>query len=365
MSQVHVTSPTENSREINCLFVSELDPLTRSLRTGAALRLNNPPDHVRYDLHNERLGYPKYIGHYGLDWVSVPLSTARLFAEAFSPIKKENYSLIHSMFWSIHRYPLPWIHENDQALGQYFSNYISFEGFARRRIVRIACNMLNSEKCKAVIVWSKWARKGYIDDGIDRRKIRVIPPAFTISNKRIDHNSRNLLFIGRDYRRKGGDVAIRVFENLKKSFENIHLTFIGRIEDKETLEKVRRDKTVSYFNHVSKTQLHEMIYPTADLFLLPTVAEAYGMSILEAMSKGIPVVASGISAIPEVVENGISGYLARPGSVGSFTEACAHLLDSEEKRIRIGENAREKVKSEFSREKIGSQLYKLYLDCAS
>jgi glycosyltransferase involved in cell wall biosynthesis len=362
---VQIAPPIENNREINCLLVSELDPLTRHLRTGAALRYTNPPDRVKYTLHNERLGYPGYIGHYGLDWVSVPLSAARLFTEAFSPIKKQNYSLIHSLFWSIHKYPLPWIHENDQALGQYFSNYIRFEGFFSKKIANIACDMLNSEKCKAVVVWSNWARKGYVEDGVDPSKIRVIHPPFTTSYKQVKHKSKNLLFVGRDFYRKGGDVALRVFENLKQSFENVHLTFVGRIEDRATLDKVTHDHSVTHFDHVSKTELLEKIFPMADVFLLPTIAEAYGMSILEAMSNGIPVVASNISAIPEVIENGVSGYLAKPGSVDEFTHRCAQLLDNEENRIRVGSRAREMVEREFAREKIGRQLYQLYLACAS
>ncbi len=365
MSQVQVASPNANSGEINCLLVSELDTLTRNLRTGAALRYHNPPDKVRYTLHNERLRYPKYIGHYGLDWVSVPLSATRLFTEAFSQIKKENYSLIHSMFWSIHRYPLPWIHENDQALGQYFSNYIKFEGVVSKGVVRVATDMINSEKCKAVIVWSNWAKRGYVDDGVDQSKINVIPPTFPTTNNRIEHDSRNLLFIGRDYHRKGGDVVLKVFDNLKKSFDNIHLTFIGRIEDRDALERVSCDKTISHFDHVSNTELHERIFPTSDIFILPTIAEAYGMSILEAMSNGIPVVASDISAIPEVVENGVTGYLAKPGSAEFFTKGCATLLDNEERRSSIGHNAREKVSREFYKEKIGRKLYELYLKFAS
>ena len=159
-----------------------------------------------------------------------------------------------------------------------------------------------------MVVWSNWAKK-VIDDGVDGKKVKVIPPAFTTSRNKIGHDTTNILFLGRDYHRKGGDVALRVFENLKKSFENIHLTFIGRIVEKEMLERVKRDKSISYYEYVSKRDLHENIFPTTDIFLLPTVAEAYGMSIVEALSKGIPVVTSNISAIPEVVEDGVSGYL--------------------------------------------------------
>lgn len=359
---MQLASQSKIGRQLNCLLVSELDPLTGNMRTGAALRYNNPPRNVSYTLYKQKLGYPKHIGHYGLGWVSVPLSSARLFSEAVFPIKKENYSLIHSMFWSIHRYPIPWIHENDQSLGQYFSDYISFDGFWSKKIVRIATNMLNSERCKAIILWSNWAKKGYIQDGVDPSKISVIPPAFVTSHKEIQHKSKNILFIGRDYRRKGGDVALQVFGKLRKSFDNLRLTFIGKIEDRNTLEKVRRDNSISYFDHVSLQNLHETILPSSDIFLLPTTAEAYGMSIIEAMCKGVPVVASSVSAIPEVVEDGVSGFLATPGLVDQFTENCARLLADEGLRKKLGNNARSKVETTFSPERIGRELYNLYLD---
>lgn len=364
-NQVQLVTQRDVSRQLKCLLVSELDPLTGHLRTGTSLRYNNPPRNVSYTLYKDRLGYPKHIGHYGLGWVSVPLSSARLFTEALFPIRKQSFSLIHSMFWSIHRFPLPWIHENDQSLGQYFSDYIGFDGFLSSKIVRVATNMLNSEKCRAIVLWSNWAKKGYVEDGVDRSKIKVIPPAFTTSSYEIEHKSKNVLFIGRDFYRKGGDVALKVFERLKKSFENVRLIFVGKIEDKQTLEKVKKDKAITYFSHASKKDLHGEIFPSADIFLLPTTAEAYGMSIIEAMSKGLPVVTSRVSAIPEVVDDGLTGFLATPNSVTEYAEKCARLLGNETMRRRMGDNGRKKVESVFSPEVIGNELYNLYLDCMS
>ena len=219
-----------------------------------------------------------------------------------------------------------------------------------------------SRQFSCLLIWL-WAKKGYIQDGVDPSKIRVIPPAFVTSRYEIEHKSKNILFIGRDYHRKGGDVVIKVFEKLKKSFDGLRLTFIGKIQDRNTLEKVRRDGSISYFSHVSKQELHEKILPSSDVFLLPTTAEAYGMSIIEAMCKGVPVVASRVSAIPEVVEDGDSGFLATPGSADEFAEKCARLLGDERLRKNMGNNARTKVEKAFSPAKIGRELYNLYLDC--
>ena len=330
---------SSRNEKINCLLVAGVDPLTQNLRTGAALRYYNPPDNVRYYLRVDKLGYPKYLGHYGLAPLSVPLSTAKLIAESLFPLKEKSCSLIHSLFWSLHRYSLPWIHENDQSLGQYLSEYVHFDGSLMSKITDFTAALLNSKKCMGVIVWSEWAKKGYIKDGIEQRKIRVIPPPFSTTFIQTKHEGINILFLGRDYERKGGDVVLNVFDDLKKSFENVHLIFIGRIRDKEVLQKVIEDKRISYYEHVSTTFLHRNIFPITDIFLLPTKAEAYGMSLVEAMSNGVPVVSSEISAIPEIVQDSATGYLCRPSDIESFIKKCSLLLENEEKRALMGCNA--------------------------
>jgi glycosyltransferase involved in cell wall biosynthesis len=336
------------------------------LRTGAALRYLHPPRSVSYQLQSEKFVYPSYLGHYGLALMSVPLSAAKLFQEAVIPVETKNCSLVHSMFWSIRRYSLPWIHENDQSLGQYFSDYVRFEGPLMRGVVAVSSAMINSEKCKGAVVWSEWARNGYIADGVERAKVKVIPPAFSLpaAKKRKQRGSAlNILFVGRDYERKGGGVALEVFERLKRIYSSdLRMTFVGEIADRAAARKVREDagKSITQYDHVSKEVLHREILPSADVFLLPTVAEAYGMSVIEAMSNGVPVVSSRISAIPEVVQNGISGYLCRPGDVEGFVKVCELLLESEERRDRMGGEARKLVAEKFSPEAIGVKLYELY-----
>ena len=362
-----MTESVENTRseKINCLLVAGVDPLTQNLRTGAALRYHNAPQNVSYYLRVEKLGYPKYLGHYGLAPFSVPLSTAKLLAESLFPLKEKRCSIIHSLFWSLHRYSLPWIHENDQALGQYLSEYVHFNGTLMRRITDFSAALLNSKKCKGVIVWSEWAKKGYIRDGIERGKIRVIPPPFTMCSSRIKHDTINLLFLGRDYDRKGGDVALEVFRELKRLHENIHLIFIGNIPDKDVLQTVKDDKKISFYDHVPTSFLHQNIFPTTDIFLLPTKAEAYGMSLVEAMSYGIPVVSSGISAIPEIVEDSICGYLCQPSQVEDYIKKCSLLIEDKEKMTFMGNNAKEVVANKFSSKKIGNKLYDFYSEILS
>ena len=350
-----------SSKKIRCLLIGSTDPLTRNLRSGAALRYYNPPEGVSYHLRMERLGYPAYLGYYSLKPLTTPLSVARLFAEAIYPLGEKGHSLVHSFYWSLHRYRVPWIHENDQSLSQLLSGYVKLNGFPQRRIVELASALLNSRMCKSIVVWSEWAKKGYAEDGVDRSKIRVIPPPFPLINDRKRHDNANILFLGRDYKRKGGDTALSAFRELRKRFENIHLIYVGKIRDPIALKQIVQDKQITYFESVSQQVLLSEIFPVADIFLLPCRAEAFGMSLVEALGRGIPVVSSKISAIPEIVQDRVTGFLNNPSDLQGFVSTTEKLLE-EKSRKEMGKRAALSVLEKYSPGKISTQLLKTYLN---
>jgi glycosyltransferase involved in cell wall biosynthesis len=350
---------------MNCLLVGSLDPLTERLRTGAALRYRYPPNGVTYQLQTEHLGYPKYLAHYSLKLLSTPLSSARLLAESFFPLDTKNSSLIHSFYWTIHRYNIRWIHENDQSLSQYFSNYIRFEGFVSRRIVEVSAAILNNRQCKALVVWSNWAKNGYANDGVDSNKIAVIPPPFPLVYDKQKHESVNILFLGRDYNRKGGDIAVKVFKRLSKELNGIRLIYVGKVPDPKVSAFLKGNSKVSYYEFATQADLMHRIFPVSDILLLPCRAEAYGMSVLEAMSRGIPVVSSRISALPEILKHGSTGYLCKPEDIDSFAAFTERLAANATLMLDFGQEARRVVSEKFNPQTIGQQLQKLYAEAVS
>jgi N-acetyl-alpha-D-glucosaminyl L-malate synthase BshA len=92
------------------------------------------------------------------------------------------------------------------------------------------------------------------------------------------------------------------------------------------------------------------LLPQADLFFLPSDYESFGLSALEAMACGVPVVASNTGGLPEVVEHGVSGLLHPPGDVEAFAEAIRTLLTDEATRTRMAEAARERAMTSFRQE---------------
>lgn len=92
------------------------------------------------------------------------------------------------------------------------------------------------------------------------------------------------------------------------------------------------------------------LLPQADVFFLPSDYESFGLSALEAMACGVPVVASNTGGLPEVVEDGVSGFLHTPGNVDAMAASIRKLLSDDETAKKMGAAARERASSKFRRE---------------
>ncbi len=97
----------------------------------------------------------------------------------------------------------------------------------------------------------------------------------------------------------------------------------------------------------------------ADLFLLPSATESFGLAALEAMACAVPVIASAAGGIPEVVHNGETGYLAPPGDVAAMTERALHVLQDRAELEQLRHNAAARA-LEFSADRVVPRYEQLY-----
>lgn len=98
----------------------------------------------------------------------------------------------------------------------------------------------------------------------------------------------------------------------------------------------------------------------ADIFLLPSESESFGLSALEAMSCQVPVIGTNVGGLPEVVEHGRTGWLEELGDVESMAERGKQLLNNDELREEMGRNARQVVLEKFYQDKIIGMYEKYY-----
>jgi N-acetyl-alpha-D-glucosaminyl L-malate synthase BshA len=113
---------------------------------------------------------------------------------------------------------------------------------------------------------------------------------------------------------------------------------------------------------VGKKPQHEILQllSIADLFLLPSQSESFGLSALEAMACEVPVVATRVGGVPEVIEEGECGYLFEIGDVDGMAKAGMRLLADDDQRSRFGKRGREIGVTRFATEKIIPQYEALY-----
>ena len=103
----------------------------------------------------------------------------------------------------------------------------------------------------------------------------------------------------------------------------------------------------------------EHILAMSDVFLLPSETESFGLAALEAMASYVPVVATNVGGLPEVVDHGKTGYLERVGDTAAMAKDVLEILTTPGLRFEMGRLARAKAE-QFEMTSIGNQYLELY-----
>ncbi|MFY9637629.1 MAG: glycosyltransferase family 4 protein, partial [Methanobacterium sp.] len=149
-----------------------------------------------------------------------------------------------------------------------------------------------------------------------------------------------------------------------KEFPKVKLIFAGRGEmfDELSNQALKLDlvNDVIFTGFVEEDK-KPLYFKAADIFCLPstTMAESFGIVNLEAMASGIPIVASNLGGIPDIVKHGVNGLLAEPGNDQNLADALSYLLKNEKLRNKMGITGKEFVK-EYSWQKITKETDLLY-----
>jgi glycosyltransferase involved in cell wall biosynthesis len=125
---------------------------------------------------------------------------------------------------------------------------------------------------------------------------------------------------------------------------------VGDGPRREALERLAADLGIAHrldFAGAMAADRVPLEYPRADIFCMSSFAEGVPIVLMEAMASGLPVVAPAITAIPELVEDGVSGLLVRPGRADLLADALRRLARDPELRETMGRAGREKVVREF------------------
>jgi glycosyltransferase involved in cell wall biosynthesis len=208
---------------------------------------------------------------------------------------------------------LDWTIEQQEELAPLYFGRAPKRGL-RRRLALLSERAVWS-RVSLFTPWSTWTADSLRRQGVGDERIRVLPPGVDLDRWRPREEPAGtsgplrLLFVGGDFRRKGGDVLLDVFRE----------RLAGRCE----LDVVTRDALPAGWDAIPGVRLHRTeanspqlraLYAAADLFVLPTRAECFGIATVEAMASGLPVVVGDVGGARDIVDDGETGWLIEPGA---------------------------------------------------
>jgi glycosyltransferase involved in cell wall biosynthesis len=162
---------------------------------------------------------------------------------------------------------------------------------------------------------------------------------------------------------KGIPVLIEAIGRLVATGRDVRARIVGDGPLQGTLKDMIRKHGLEERIRMEGALNHESVIPLYRLshaLILPSFAEGLPVVLMEAMAAGLPCVATCITGVPELIEDGVEGLLVPASDVDALTQAMARLMDNEELRQRLGEAARRKVEREYDAARNGGALAQIF-----
>ena len=226
------------------------------------------------------------------------------------------------------------------------------------------------KSAKKIIAISNHEKAVLIRRGISEDKIRVIPNGIDLDEiipGAAKKSVKTLMYAGRiDIDQKGLDIFLKAFAKLAKTHHDIKLVFTGPDWNNSTklLEQLAtklgiRDKV--HFNGFLKRSEYLESLISANVFILPSRFEPFGIVLLEAMATGVPVVASNTGAVPEILEGGKLGLIFENGNADSLANQIENVFANEEDARKRAADARQSL-NRYSWPKIAQETLHVYME---
>jgi glycosyltransferase involved in cell wall biosynthesis len=190
----------------------------------------------------------------------------------------------------------------------------------------------------------------------------VVPPPVSVAVTAAAAKPNLILFLGRLCQGKGIYDLLEAVSGLRAAVPDVRLACAGdgeRIAVARYAECLGIADAVKFTGWVGPSGKRALL-ESAAAFALPSYQEALPVSLIEAMSAGVPAVASPVGGIPEVLQDGVSGFLVAPGDKAGLERALRNILLDRARAERLGAAARESARLRFQPERALAVLEELY-----
>jgi len=290
----------------------------------------------------------------------------RHFTQLKTILKNEKTDILHIHVWNPascryayfagHSLKIPIITtEHDPFKLSYFKNL-----FKKLIIKKVDKIIVVSEKNKNLLenLYPEQKEKiQLIHNGIDLDFWKSQLLRFTIEDRK---EIKEKLFLAKEdtlivlsvaelHERKGQDILINTIPRITEKFPNVKFVFVSKGPRKDDyIDLVKYFKVEKHAIFIGQQNKIPQIMACSDIFVLPSRREAFGLVNIEAMATMLPVIASKVGGVPEIIDDQKSGFLVESENVNEFENALFKLIENETLRKEMGTNGYKIVKSKFT-----------------
>ena len=228
--------------------------------------------------------------------------------------------------------------------------HLQRHSFSRWKYRQVECFIAASRAIADILVHDgiPRARIAVVHDGIDVDKVMHAPAADLHQEFWFPKGSPVLVNVGALVPHKGQRFLVEAMTLVRRQIPDAQLVIFGEGELREALEQQIRDRDLQ--KHVVLAGFRDDVLSltkSADLFVMSSVTEGLGSTVLDAMAMGLAVVGTRAGGIPEAVEDGVTGVLVPPGHADALGDALVRVLGDPAMRQRMGDAGRVRVRDEF------------------
>jgi glycosyltransferase involved in cell wall biosynthesis len=242
---------------------------------------------------------------------------------------------------------------------------------------KVANRVLLSRRDRVVAVGNAVRGALVANDGFPRQRIDVIYNGIDLGPFAMPQEDRRsirrelgfadsdfvILQVARLDYLKDHATAIRTMAELVPQQPNARLGLVGEGPELDAIqEQVRQHRLEPYIRFLGLRKDVARLLPSADLFLLTSISEGIPLTVIEAMACGLPVVATSVGGMAEVVENGVTGWLSPAGAEKELAARILALAGDAQARARMGREGRRRALDQFSENQMHAGYRRVYLE---